>query len=273
MTRLGIRYPADAERVRREQANMRAALRWLLDEDQLEQGLELCLALSGFWLSHGFLLEGEDWLARFVANSDAVPSDALAQGFYAWGRLAEYGGALDHAQELFERSLSTSTSAAANATVSARAMCGLGDVAFHHGGYLDAVELYRRALDAARSADSAPDTAQALLCLGRAASMLGDAERSRAWFEQALGIGRQNRRSLECRLCPERAKSTGAAGRTAGASAGNSRRVPCVVETVRNPHGRTRGDHESGAGHPRSWCIDAIGGACSRKFRAQSGHA
>jgi predicted ATPase/DNA-binding XRE family transcriptional regulator len=191
MTRLGIRYPADAERVRREQANMRAALRWLLDEDQLEQGLELCLALSGFWLSHGFLLEGEDWLARFVANSDAVPSDALAQGFYAWGRLAEYGGALDHAQELFERSLSTSTSAAANATVSARAMCGLGDVAFHHGGYLDAVELYRRALDAARSADSAPDTAQALLCLGRAASMLGDAERSRAWFEQALGIGRQ----------------------------------------------------------------------------------
>lgn len=140
-------------------------------------------------MSHGFLLEGEDWLARFLAHPDAVSSDALAQGLYAWGRLAEYGGVLDHARELFERSLATSV-AAANATVSARALCGLGDVAFHHGGYLDALELYRRALEAARSADSAPDAAQALLCLGRAASMSGDVEQSRAWFEEALAIGR-----------------------------------------------------------------------------------
>jgi predicted ATPase/DNA-binding XRE family transcriptional regulator len=189
-TRLGIRYPRDAELVRRELANMRAALRWLLDQDQLEEGLELSLALSGFWLSHGFLLEGEEWLARFLARPDAVSSDALAQGLYAWGKLAEYGGALGHARELFERSLSTSI-AAGNSSVSARALWGLGDVALHHGGYVDALGLYRRGLDAARTAGSAQDTAQALLCLGRAASMLGDLQQSRTWMEEALTIGRQ----------------------------------------------------------------------------------
>lgn len=190
VTRLGVRYPGDVARVRREHANMRAALRWLLDRDQFEQGLELSRALSGFWLSQGFLLEGEEWLGRFLARPDAVGLGALAEALYAWGRLAEYGGALDRARELFERSLSTST-ADANATVCARALCGMGDLALHHGGYGEALEFFRRALDAARSADAAQETAQALICLGRAASLLGDIQQSRTWFEQALTIARQ----------------------------------------------------------------------------------
>jgi tetratricopeptide (TPR) repeat protein len=190
VTRLGIRYPGDVARVRREHANMRAALRWLLDREQCEHGLELSRALSGFWLSQGFLLEGEEWLARFLARPDAVAPHASSEGLYAWGRLAEYGGALDRARELFKRSLSTSN-ADGNATVSARALCGLGDVALHHGGYVEALELFRRALDAARSVDGAQETVQALLCLGRAASLLGNLQQSRAWFEQALTIARQ----------------------------------------------------------------------------------
>jgi tetratricopeptide (TPR) repeat protein len=114
----------------------------------------------------------------------------VAEGLYAWGRLAEYGGALDHACELFERSLSTST-ADGNATVSARSLCGLGDIELHHGSYRTALELFQRALDAARSADAAQETAQALLCLGRAASLLGNIQQSRTWFERTLTIARQ----------------------------------------------------------------------------------
>jgi predicted ATPase/DNA-binding XRE family transcriptional regulator len=190
VTRLGVRYPGDVARVLREHANMRAALRWLLDRDQFEKGLELSRALSGFWLSQGFLLEGEEWLGRFLARPDAVAPGAVAEGLYAWGRLAEYGGALDRARELFEGSLSTSI-ADGNATVSARALCGLGDVALHHGGSGEALELFRQALDAARSADAGQETAQALLCLGRAASLIGDIQKSQTWFEQTLTIARQ----------------------------------------------------------------------------------
>jgi predicted ATPase/DNA-binding XRE family transcriptional regulator len=189
VTRLGIRYPGDGARVLLEHSNMLTALRWRLEHGMLEEGLGLCLVLSGFWLAQGFLREGEEWLARFLARPEDVPSHAFAEGLHAWGRLAEYAGALDRARELFERSRSTSV-AHDDATVLARALCGLGDVALHHGDYGDALDLYRKALDAAQTADSAQETGQALLCLGRAASLLGDLQQSSAWLEQALTIQR-----------------------------------------------------------------------------------
>jgi len=190
VTRLGIRYPGDVARVRLEHANMNAVLHWLLDEGMLEQGLGLCQALSGFWLAQGFLREGDEWLARFLARPDDVSAHALAEGLHAWGRIAEYAGALDRARELFERSLSTSV-AHDDATVSARALCGLGDVALHHGDYGEALDLFQKALDVSHAADSAQETAQALMCLGRATSLAGDIEQSRAWLEQALTIERR----------------------------------------------------------------------------------
>ena len=190
VTRLGVRYPGDVARVHLEHANLSVALHWLLDEGMIEQGMRLCQALSGFWLAQGFLREGDEWLARFLARPEEVSPHALADGLHAWGRLAEYAGALDRARQLFERSLSASV-AHSDAKVSARALCGLGDVALHHGRYGEALDLFRQALDAARAADSAPETAHALLCLGRATSLLGDVQRSSAWLEQALTIERR----------------------------------------------------------------------------------
>jgi predicted ATPase/DNA-binding XRE family transcriptional regulator len=190
VTRAGVDYPGDVARVRREHDNVRAALRWLLDRHDYEQGLELGQALSGFWVSQGFLAEGDEWLARFLARPDAVPQRTFAAGLHSRGRFAEYGGALDRAAELYEQSLSASIKAG-DATVSARALCGLGDVATHQGSYVRAMDLFHEALDAARSVDSAQETLHALLCLGRAANLRGDHEHSRAWLERALAIARQ----------------------------------------------------------------------------------
>ena len=190
VTRLGIRYPGDMAGVRREHANMRGALQWLLGMGCLEEGLGLCQALSGFWLSQGFLNEGEEWLARFLARPQEVPASAFARGLHAWGRLAEYAGALDRASELFERSHSTSV-AHDDGGSAARALCGLGDVELHHGNYVEASDLFRDALDLAQRAGSAPETAQALMCLGRSANLSGDLERSVGWLERALEVQRQ----------------------------------------------------------------------------------
>jgi predicted ATPase/DNA-binding SARP family transcriptional activator/DNA-binding XRE family transcriptional regulator len=190
VTRLGIRYSGDMARVRVEHANLQTALRWLLDEGMLEQGLGLCQALSGFWLAQGLLREGQEWLGRYLARPDEVPPHQLAAGLYAWGRLAEYAGALDRAGELFEHSRSASV-AHDDATILARALCGLGDVALHHARYSDALDLYREALDAAEAADSIDEIALALMSLGRAASLLGDIPQSSDWLERALTIQRR----------------------------------------------------------------------------------
>ena len=190
VTRLGIRYPGNMVQVGLEHANMRAALQWLLDENLLDEGLRLCQALSGFWLAQGFLREGEQFLAGFLANPQDVPSPELARGLNCWGRLAEYAGGLERAGELFERSRQTSA-AHNDVTPWARALCGLGDVALHHGKYPEALARFREALVIARGASSAPEVAQSLMGLGRVESLGGDLAQSGAWLEQALSVQRE----------------------------------------------------------------------------------
>jgi predicted ATPase len=190
VTRVGVRFPGDVARVRREHANVRGALRWLLDQHRVEQGLEFSQALSGFWVSQGFLAEGAEWLARFLARPDIVPRRAFAEGLHSWARLVEYAGALDRATELYGRSLSVSRTTG-DATIAARALCGLGDVATHQGDYIAALDLYQEALDAARSVHSAQETLHALLCLGRAAGLRNDYEQARTRLEDALAIARR----------------------------------------------------------------------------------
>ena len=149
-TRLGIRYPGDPDRLRLEHANLRAALEWLLDSGSADEGLGLCQALSGYWLSQGFLQEGEDWFERFLDRSDEQSTSAVAAGLYSWGRLSEYAGHLDRAYERFEQSRSMSK-ALENRTVWIRACCGLGDLALHRGDYAQALDRFSAAAEAARA--------------------------------------------------------------------------------------------------------------------------
>jgi predicted ATPase/DNA-binding XRE family transcriptional regulator len=189
LTRLGIRYPADMDQVSREYDNVRAALGALLALGDLEDGLALCEALGGFWFQ-GHLTEGEEWIARFLDDAVDAKWESLANGFHVAGRLAEYHGAFDRAQRLHERGLAIS-SAHDDATLSARALCGLGDVALHRGQYNQAQETLRKALAQARVSGSLPEIAQALLSLGRASEMAGDVEASRQYLEEGLHIDRQ----------------------------------------------------------------------------------
>lgn len=188
-TRLGIRYPSEVGRLRLETANLRGALRWLLQGERLDAGLELCQALSGFWLSQGFLLEGEEWFGRFLDRAGRRPSPAVAAGLYSWGRLAEYRGDLDQALELIERSRSMS-STIDDKTVWSRACCGLGDLVLHHSKYAEALELYQSAAETADSAGSEPERAQAMLGLARVTGLMGDPQQSMSWLEQALILER-----------------------------------------------------------------------------------
>ena len=189
-TRFGIRYPGDPVRLRLEHANLRAALRWLLDTGRFDDGLSMCQALSGFWLSQGFLLEGESWFARFLDRPDGSPSSEVAAGLYSWGRLSEYAGDLDRALERFQRSRSVSSDLE-DLTVWARACCGLGDLALHHNDYAQAMDHFTAAAEAAHRIDSTPEEAQALLGLGRVTSLMGDSQLSRQWMERALTLLRQ----------------------------------------------------------------------------------
>ena len=59
-----------------------------------DTGLGLCEALGGFWVSQGYLTEGEEWVSRFIALAEATAPDMLAPILHVAGRLAEYHGQL-----------------------------------------------------------------------------------------------------------------------------------------------------------------------------------
>jgi len=189
-TRLGICYPRDLVGLRLEHANLRAALQWRLDSGRRDEGLRLCQAISGYWLSQGLLLEGEDWFARFLDREDEPPSAVIAAALHSWARLSEYAGDLDRALERFEGSRSISA-ALGDLTLWARASCGLGDLALHRSEYAKAKDLYTSAAEAARQAESTPEEAQALLGLGRVTGLMGDPQLSTTWLDRALTLQRR----------------------------------------------------------------------------------
>jgi predicted ATPase/class 3 adenylate cyclase len=72
-----------------EHDNLRVALDWALpgnmtpaaDQERVQTGLRLCIAMNGFWKANGYLGEGRQWLERAVQQADGCDSPELAQCF------------------------------------------------------------------------------------------------------------------------------------------------------------------------------------------------
>ncbi|HET9223875.1 MAG TPA: tetratricopeptide repeat protein, partial [Roseiflexaceae bacterium] len=95
---------------RREHDNMRAALQWACDTGASILGLQLAVALWGFWRSYGYITEGRTWLEQLL-RLDTHPSDSAAiaarqRGLYAAAWLASDQQDYATAAGLFEESLS-----------------------------------------------------------------------------------------------------------------------------------------------------------------------
>jgi predicted ATPase/DNA-binding XRE family transcriptional regulator len=190
VVRRGLRYPRNMDVIRREHENMRAALSCLLTLGDLDNGLALCQALSGYWLSQGYLDEGEEWLRRFMERAEHLSWQARAQCFYIAGRSAEYRGAYEQALSYFESSLASSRDHN-NATYTARALFGLGDVAEHQGDFDGAYNYFQEGLALGRDAGILSEVAEALVSSARIEAARGDAANARRHREEALTTQRR----------------------------------------------------------------------------------
>jgi predicted ATPase len=100
VTPVGMRAGSDARwlaKVGREHDNLRAALGWALDHDEVELSLRLGVGFAPFWWARGYYAEGRRWIAGIVAASQssrefATSSKSLAvlQAWALWwlGKLA-----------------------------------------------------------------------------------------------------------------------------------------------------------------------------------------
>jgi predicted ATPase/DNA-binding SARP family transcriptional activator len=182
------------EQLEREHNNMRAALNWSIVSDQVELGLQLCIALWWFWFVRGHLSEGRRWLEAMIAKSRAAqpapPPLLYAKLLNAAGVLAHDQGDYSRATELHEEGLAIVRQLGYSQGIAA-ALNNLGLVARSQGEYARAAEYYTESLALRRAQGDEWSMAVALSNLGLVAQHQGEYALAVARLEESLALRRK----------------------------------------------------------------------------------
>lgn len=180
-------------RLRQEDANLQAALKWGLGSgrtDAIEAGMLLAGILADYWFVTGMLSEGRSWLERAVTKAAAdAPTPGLARCLVGACLLAQTQAAVANAELRCERGLAVAQQLA-DRTIAARATLLLGNLAMMRGDLPQARSFHEEALAEFRALGDLPWTAVALINLGMDAYRLGDAAQAIACANEALAFSR-----------------------------------------------------------------------------------
>src|SRR5262249_37347666 len=103
---MGPNEATSLDTVEEEHDNIRAALQWIWDQEQVIKGLRLAASIARFWYRRGYLAEGETWLKRFLevtGTPSAPPKDVLVMALDGAGLLLLQMGKLSEARTMLER--------------------------------------------------------------------------------------------------------------------------------------------------------------------------
>jgi predicted ATPase/DNA-binding CsgD family transcriptional regulator len=191
-----VRQTDGIKQMAREYENVRAALDWMLKEDQesqdvqrIETALRLGMLLESFWKMRGFLSEGRSMMERALARNVEVTLAIRAQALITTAALI--GMLNDHhrAEMLFEQSLALCKTSG-DTRRSAYCLCGLGWVAQQRGNCPRAQALYEESLAHFQELGDQQGLASVVSNMAYLARFQGDYERAYCLFSEALAIFR-----------------------------------------------------------------------------------
>jgi tetratricopeptide (TPR) repeat protein len=159
---MGAGQVAWLARLQAEHDNVRAALAWARETNEVALGLRMAAAVWRFWWLHGHLSEGMGWLNQLLAVSDGAEAT-----------LGDGRGAV-----------------APSIAIRAKALQGAGMLAYWQHDYGRAVALTESSLQLYRELDDRRGIAAALDGLGIVARERSDFERAAALFEESLALQR-----------------------------------------------------------------------------------
>jgi predicted ATPase/class 3 adenylate cyclase len=99
---------ASLDRLAREHDNLRAALRWSVEQGEREMGLRLATAAWRFWQQRGHVSEGRSWFGRLMpgpGDQSPIEPGVLAAAHTAAGGLAYWQGDMDEADAHYRAAL------------------------------------------------------------------------------------------------------------------------------------------------------------------------
>ena len=146
-------------RLRRDEGNFRAALHWAVEGGDVEVGLRTAGALWDYWHYWAELREGRAWLESLLAlQAAAVAGPARAKALGGLAALVYWQGDADRAWALYEEALAIYRKIGDDIKIaqalfdSAWAAAARRDLASVEARAQEAIEVYRRAGDAASAA-------------------------------------------------------------------------------------------------------------------------
>jgi predicted ATPase/transcriptional regulator with XRE-family HTH domain len=177
-----------------EHDNLRAALQWWLNRDEITLGLRLATALRQFWEQRGHFSEGRRWFEQLLAlasdHETPVPTSLYTKALNSVGVLAYAQGDFEHAVAWYEQSLAA-CQRELDQDGTASAYHNLGIVAMEQGNLERARELYQQSLAIRRALGDPKRETNSLQGLGIVARLQGDLVQARCWFEASLAIRRE----------------------------------------------------------------------------------
>ena len=178
------------DRLEEEHDNLRAALRWSLENDA-ETAAKLAAAIRLFWFLHSHLTEGHGWLkAALERGRDDATSQVRFKLLNVLGTLARFQGDYETARAAFEEGLAVGR-AANDLHQIAEASGGLGLVIYQQGDSPAARKFIEEGLEMSRRLKDKFGIVAALNSLGDIARTDGDDRAARPFFEEALAIARE----------------------------------------------------------------------------------
>jgi predicted ATPase/DNA-binding XRE family transcriptional regulator len=176
------------DHLEQEHDNLRHAIKWLLQEGQVETAARLVAVLWRFWWMRGYLSEGQHWLETLLTHyKESTPLRlSLCQGA---GLLVWLQGEASQAEAYFNESLRLSQELD-DPQERAFALAGLGWALLSQGNHASAQTRCRQSLALCRASGDTRGMAWALTGLGWATIQQDNYEKARIHCRESLALAR-----------------------------------------------------------------------------------
>jgi DNA-binding NarL/FixJ family response regulator len=189
-----LRGPEDAEwleRLEEEHDNMRAALSWALEREEVELALRLAGVLGTFWQVHGHWSDGRKWLEAALAIDQRASVAARIRALEALLWLTYDQFDLDRMETVAHEAMGLSAEAEIDISLAASIRIMSACPAWLGGDYGRGKELLEEGVALGRKAGDKVKMAEAIFQLGGATYGLGDRQRGKELYEESIAVCRE----------------------------------------------------------------------------------
>ena len=186
----GTHWVATAERLTRvtnERDNVRLALTWFDERNEIDALLRLTVAAFGLWLGRGLYREGLQWLERGLARSSPEVSMTRVQALDVAGNLVGFLGDYSQAAAFSDEELALARELG-DLSLIATALSNAGAVFQRRGEYERAEELYEEAHRVVQALTDPVLAALPHLFLGDTILAQGHYDRAKPLYDEVLAM-------------------------------------------------------------------------------------